>query len=70
MKIDVISYRLEKHLEFIQNKNLDFIDSIQFMVSSLVKLVKKLAHDDLKYLNQENSFKTKRCLSLWLHKKF
>ena len=64
MKIDVISYRLEKYLEFIQNKNLDFIDSIQFMVSSLEKLVKKLADGDLKYLNQENSFKTKRCFSL------
>ena len=55
MKIDVISYRLEKYLEFIQNKNLDFIGSIQFMVSSLEKLAKKLADDDLKYLNQKNS---------------
>ena len=35
MKIDIIPNRLEKYMAFILNKNLDFIDSMQFMKSSL-----------------------------------
>ena len=35
------------------NKNLAFIDSMQFMNSSLEKLVKNLADDDFKYLTEE-----------------
>ena len=34
-------------------KNLVFIDSMQFMNSTLEKLVKKLTDDDLKYLTEE-----------------
>ena len=35
VKIDVIPNGLKKYMAFILNKNLDFIDSIQFMNSSL-----------------------------------
>ena len=38
---------------FVLNKNLVFIDSIQFMNSSLEKLVKNLSDNDFKYLTQE-----------------
>ena len=35
------------------NKNLVFIDSLQFMDSSLKKLLKNLTEDDFKYLTEE-----------------
>ena len=50
MKIDVIPNSLEKYMAFFLNKNLVFIDSMQFMNSSLEKLVKNLSDNDLKYL--------------------
>ena len=53
VKIDIISNRLEKYMAFMINKNLVFINSMQFMNSSLEKLVKNLADDDFKYLTQE-----------------
>ena len=53
MKIDVIPSGLEKYMAFIVNKNLVFIDSMQFMKSSLEKLLKNLLDDYLKYLNEE-----------------
>ena len=37
------------------NKNLLFIDSMQFMNSSLDKLVKNLSDEDFKYLVEEFS---------------
>ena len=37
------------------NKNLVFVDSMQFMNSSLDVLVKNLSDNDLKYLSQEFS---------------
>ena len=40
VKIDVISNGFKKCMAFILNKNLVFIDSVQFMNSSLEKLVK------------------------------
>ena len=40
-------------MEFILNKNLVFIDSMQFMNSSLEKLVKNLSDSDFKYLTEE-----------------
>ena len=58
MKIDVIPNRLEKYMTFSLNKNVVFIDRIQFMSSSLEKLVKHLSGDDFKYLNKEFSSKT------------
>ena len=53
VKIDVIPNRLEKYITFILNKDLLFIDCMQFMNSSLEKLVKNLTDDDIKYLTEE-----------------
>ena len=44
---------LEKYMTYFLNKNLVFIDSIQFKNSSLEKLVKNLSDDDFKYLTKE-----------------
>ena len=53
VKIDVIPNGLVKYMAFFSNKNLVFIDSMQFMNSSLDKLVKNLSNDDFKYLTEE-----------------
>ena len=53
MKIGVILNRLEKYIAFILNKNLVFIDSVQFMNCSLEKLAKNLSDNDFKYLIEE-----------------
>ena len=53
VKISVIPYGLEKYKAFFFNKNLVFIDSMQFMNSSLQKLVKSLSYEDFKYLIEE-----------------
>ena len=50
VKIDVIPNRLEKYRTFFLNKNLVFIDSMQFMNSSLEKEVKNLSDNNFKYL--------------------
>ena len=44
---------LEKYIAIFLNKNLVFIDSMQFMNSSLDKLVKNLSDKDFKYLIEE-----------------
>ena len=46
VKIDVIPSRLEKYMAFILNRNLAFIDSMEFINSSLEKLVKNLSSND------------------------
>ena len=53
MEIDVTPNELEKYMAFIVNKNLVFIDSMQFMNSSLQKLFKNFLDDYLKYLTEE-----------------
>ena len=53
LKINVIPNGLEKYMAFFLNKNLVFIDSMQFMNSILDKLVKKLSDEDFKYLVEE-----------------
>ena len=53
VKINVIPNRLEKYIAIFLNKNLVFIDSMQFMNSSLDKLVKNLSDKDFKYLVEE-----------------
>ena len=53
VKIYVIQNGLEKFMAFFLNKNLVFIDSMQFMNSSLDKLVKNLADSDFKCLIKE-----------------
>ena len=49
VNISVIPNGLEKYMAFL-NKNLVFIDSMQFITSSLDKLVKNLLDEDFKYL--------------------
>ena len=53
LEIDVIPNRLEICMSFILNTNLFFIDSMQFMSSSLKKLFKNLPHNHFKYLTEE-----------------
>ena len=60
---------LEKYMAFFLSKNLVFIDSMQFLNSSLDKLVKNLLDKDFKYLLEKFGSKNlellkKRCLSL------
>ena len=60
---------LEKYMAFILGRDLVFIDSIQFMNSSLDKLVKNLVDEDFKYLITEFGSENlellkKMCLSL------
>ena len=53
LKINVIPNGLEKYMSFTINNKLSFIDSFQFLSSSLDSLVKNLNKDDFKYLSQE-----------------
>ena len=52
VKVSVIPNGLEKYMAFTVNKNLGFIDSIQFINSSLDSLVKNLSGNDFKYLSE------------------
>ena len=56
VKISVIPNGLEKYMDFFLNKNLVFIDSMQFMNSSHDKLVKNLSDEDFMYLVEEFGF--------------
>ena len=53
LKVDVIPNGLEKYMSFFLGRDLVFIDSMQFMSSSLDKLVKNLVDKDFKYLVKE-----------------
>ena len=53
LKINVMRNELEKHMSFIINNKLTFIDSFQFVSSSLDSLVKNLNKDNFKYWSQE-----------------
>ena len=53
VKINVIPNGLEKCMAFLGVKHLVFIDSMQFMNSSLDKPVKNLTDDDFKCLTEE-----------------
>ena len=55
VEISIIPNGFEKYMAFTVNKNLIFIDIMQFMNSSLDVLVKKLSDNDFKYLSQEFS---------------
>ena len=44
---------MEKYVSFSINNKLGFIDSFQFLSSSLDGLIKNLAKDDFKYMSQE-----------------
>ena len=54
-KFDVIPNGLETYMVFTINKNLVFIDSMQFINTSLKKLVNNLSDGDFKYLSEELS---------------
>ena len=49
-ELSVTPNGLEKYMAFFLNKNLVFIDSMQFINSSLDKLVKNLSDKDFQYL--------------------
>ena len=51
--MNVIPNELEKYMSFSINNNLSFIDSFQFLSSSLDSLVINLGKDDFKNLSQE-----------------
>ena len=55
IKVSVLQNGLEKYMAFTINRSLVFIDSIQFMNSSLDTLVKNLRDNDFKYLSEEFS---------------
>ena len=52
VEISVIPNGLEKYMAFTINKNVFFIDSMQFMNSGLDILVKNLPNNDFKHLSQ------------------
>ena len=54
-KVSVLPNGLKKYIAFTINKNLVFIDSMQFMNSSLDSLVRNLSDNDFKYLSEEFS---------------
>ena len=49
LKINAIPNNMERYMAFTLGNNLTFIDSLQFMSSSLDKLVSNLRKEDLKY---------------------
>ena len=60
MNINAIPNNMEKYMAFMLGKHLTFIDSFQFMSSSLDKLVSNLPAEALKYTNkifQKEKFK-------------
>ena len=57
LKVNVIPNGLEKYMAFFLDRDLVFIESMQFMNSSLDKLVKNLVDKDFKYLVEEFSTK-------------
>ena len=53
LKINIIPNGLVNYTSFRINNKLSFIDSFQFLTSSLDNLVKNLNKDDFKYLIQK-----------------
>ena len=58
MNINVIPNNIEKYMAFMLGNHLTFIDSFQFMSSSLDKLVSNLPTEAFKYTSQEFKGKT------------
>ena len=52
LKINTIPNNMEKYMAFMLGNHLNFIDSFQFMSSSLDKLVNNIPKDDLIYTSQ------------------
>ena len=57
VKVNVIPNGLEKYMAFTINSNLVFIDSMQFINSSLDSLVKNCSDNDFKYFLQDEKLK-------------
>ena len=55
VKVSVVPNGLEKYMAFTINRNLVFIDNMQFMNSNLDSLVKNLSDNDFKYFSEEFS---------------
>ena len=53
LEISVVPNELEEYMSFTTNNQLSFVDSFQFLSSSLDSLIKNLNKDDFKYLSQE-----------------
>ena len=53
MNINVIPQNMEKYMAFMLGNHLNFIDSFQFMTSSLDKLVSNLPAEAFKYTSKE-----------------
>ena len=53
MSINVIPNNMEKYMSFMLGNHIKFIDSFQFMSSSLDKLVSNLPRESLKYTSQK-----------------
>ena len=53
MDINVIPNNMEKYMTFMLGRHLTFIDSFQFMSSSLEKLVGNIPRESLKYTSQQ-----------------
>ena len=53
MDINIIPNNMEKYMAFMLGKHLVFIDSLQFMSSSLDKLVSNVPNDAFKYTSEE-----------------
>ena len=53
VKVSNVPNGLEKYMAFPINRNLVFIDSMQFINSSLDVLVKNLSDNNFKYLSEE-----------------
>ena len=62
VKIDVTPKRFAKYMVFILNKNLVFIDSMQFINSSLEKLLKNLSDNYFQIFESRIWFKKFRAL--------
>ena len=56
-KINLIPNAMKRYVAFMLGKNLELIDSMQFMNSRLENLVKNLPKNKFKYLPQEFSKK-------------
>ena len=73
LNINAIPNNMEKYMAFMLGNHLTFINSFQFMSSSLDKLVSNLPKDDLIYTSKAfkgkrlDSMSQKRCLPIRLH---
>ena len=58
MDISAIPSNMEKYMAFMLGKQLVFIDSLQFVSSSLDKLLSNLPNDAFKYTSEEIKVKS------------